>query len=402
MDLYYKEIKRNYLAIKEFEWSHDRLSLLESLTGLNWATDRLYLFCKLRLYARFLDYRKLFHQQEIGLCEEDFSALQVLAKQQRPNIKLEDPLWAYFRTTEILNMSPKAANTPSFLDDHLSYLESKVTDLEQEDFVDCVNYLLNYALQAVNRGNNRYDQPLFRAVVLIINRKYGEGWKPSKHVRLNDKIFSLTVTSALALEKRRNWRESLIYGIVPTSSGSFTVYDWVHQFLKVYSSRLKKDVRKATLDYCKLRIAFHEESYEDVAIYLDKLKDEDLKFYGRVRRIITLIAHYELRYRHGKRAHPAIRKFAFDVKGTLTALRMNYRDLEQRQQRLPVHVEHIKYFVEGYENLLDIRETIAPHQVGSQKRRQVLEARCTTALNTLEDFKHRYGDWLRTCLHELR
>ncbi|MEM9528568.1 MAG: hypothetical protein AAGA31_18285, partial [Bacteroidota bacterium] len=371
MDHYYDDIKRHYLAVKNFEWTHDRLSLSTNLAELNWASDRFYLFCKLRLYARYLDYSKLFPQREVGLSEEDFLALKLLAKQQREQIRREEPLWAYLRTTEVLKMSPTATDTPPLLGNHLSFLESNVRELDQEDYVDCVNYLLNYALQAVNQGNDDYDQQLFRAAVLIIDGKYGESWR-TRHIRLNDKIFTLVVTSALALQHRRNWRESLIYGITPPPEGSFTVFDWINQFLKAYSSRLKGEVRRATLNYCKLRIAFHQESFEDVAIYLSKIGKQDLKFYGHVLRIITLIAHYELRYRHGEKAHPGIRKYKFNVPDTLSKLKMNLRDLEDRQERLPLLQRHLEYFITGYENLLDIREQLTSLPKGSRRRQECL------------------------------
>ncbi|MEM9258140.1 MAG: hypothetical protein AAGA62_00755 [Bacteroidota bacterium] len=400
MDLYVDDIKKHYLAVKEFEWNHDRLTLLTNLAGLNWATDRLYLFCKLRLYARFLDYRKLFHQREIGLYKEDFSALKVLAQQERGRIKSEDSLWAYLRTTEVLNMDVTAENTPALLDDHLSFLESKVQKLDQEDYVDCVTYLLNYALQAVNRGHNQYDQPLFRAAVLVINRKYGESWK-TKHQRLNDKIFTLVVVSALTLQDRRNWSESLIYGITPLPDKTFTVFDWVDQYLKVYSSRLKKEVRKATLNYSKLRVAFHREAYDEVAGFLSKLADQDLKFYGHVLRIITLIAYYELRYCYGDKAHPGIRKYQFDVNDTLSKLKMNLRDLKDRQERLPLLQQHLEYFITGYENLLDIREQIDLLPKGSRQRQEKIRQLRLAALEQLVGFDHKNGDWLRNCLNEL-
>jgi len=393
------DLNQLYNEIKQEEWTKNKFDAVSGLSKLARYIDQATLLFGLRMQARFIVYGPLY-PGKLGVDEDNFKALLVLAEQRMDLIRATPILWAYWQSIELLKMSPSDPRMKHLLGDHLAYLFSHQATILKEDYIDNLSYLTNYCIRCLNEGNEDLRGLQFMATIRMVERKYGLTWDEDT-VCINQNLFLNVANGALLLKDRKNWVGVKMEGLELSEEGFFSVYDWIEEYLSFYTSRLPKNNQKSSVDYLKCRMAFHQEDFEGAAELLHEMSGLPFREFGMSRRRIEMMTYYELRYRHGGKAPRVIRKIESNVRKQVTNLKANIKDLEVRQNKLSSHAKNFSRFVEGYEALINLREGMEAYPRGHKKRSQLVAEVKSEWLSELADFSHESGEWLRKCFYEL-
>ncbi|MEL7162577.1 MAG: hypothetical protein AAFN92_17605, partial [Bacteroidota bacterium] len=318
-----------------------------------WKKDQVAFLFGFRAYARLITYGFVHKQSSIGLREDDFMSLWVAAKRRREQIEKVPVLKAYRSIIDLVRTDISELE-PGEVDRQITYLYGNQGRMDREDYVDCTSMLFNYCLRWANQGDTSLLSELLQLNIMTIDGKFGKQWSPRKDKsrRLSHSIFSNTALLALKANDRKDWRDTYMEVIELPVENEVSVYDWIDAYLKAYKSRVDEKHRSNIVAYVKLRVAIHREDFPLAARILSGLENCPYEFYGMTRRMLALITYYELRYCNGGKAHPAIRRLNINPESSLRNLKMNVRDLQQRQKTLLPHARNFQFFTDGYTDLL--------------------------------------------------
>jgi len=394
-----EEIRNGEDRLRRIEGSPQRHGPPDGMSEQAWIIDRGYLIYMLRLKARKIHYGLWSRKENIGLNEEDFYGMEAILKHRKEEVRKDHSLQSYLRVISALKLDPEDESTPLELEKALVYVIEKRPVLDREDYVYLSAYIMGYAGVALNKRQGDYESIVLRGQVSVIESKYGEGWKPTGQALAYRYLTNLAI-AAMNYAKKNRWR-GLSMDLVPDLGEERTVYDWIEDLLKAYSSRLAKEYRKPSKAYIRARAAFFQEDYVSAAKQLMLVADLGFEFFGQEIRRLRLMSFYELLYGQDRATRKLARKLEPNAKGTISSMRGHNHDLEKRQERQTVHIQHYKSFIDGFSALLSAREKADKLPEGSKERFSFLLAEKKRIVAQLNGYDHYSGKWLRSHIKAL-
>ncbi len=391
---YLEEIRNGEDELRRIEGAPQKHGPPNGMGEQAWIIDRGYLIYMLRLKARKIHYGLWARKENIGLNEADFYGMETILKHRKEEVRKDHSLQSYLRVISALELDPEDGATPLELEKALVYVIDKRPVLDREDYVYLSAYITGYAGAALNKRQGDYEAIALRGQMSVIESKYGEGWKPTGQTLAYRNLTNLAST-AMNYAKKNQWR-GLSMDLVPELGEERTVYDWIENLLKAYSSRLAKVYRKPSKAYVRARSAFFQEDYVNAAKQLILVADLGFEFFGQDIRRLRLMTFYELLYCQGSITRKLARKLEPNAKGTISSMRGYNQDLEKRQERQTVHIQHYKRFIDGFSALLSARERADRLPEGSKARFSFLLTEKKRILEQLKGYDHYSGKWLRS------
>lgn len=143
-----------------------------------------------------------------------------------------------------------------------SIVVSNIEHLEDSEFSDIIQYLINYSIKKINQSKDEYLDHLFDIYILYLKRIREKVFSP---IRFKN-IFLL----ALKMKK----------------------YEWAEKFIEDYGSKLPADQRETTIAYNKARLYYDIKQYDKVLDTLLNLHHDEVQF-NLISKVLIVKTFYE-------------------------------------------------------------------------------------------------------------
>ncbi|SER14667.1 hypothetical protein [Neolewinella agarilytica] len=390
-DLYASELEEAYEKIMQSEHVSETHIPPTGLSLVAWYADRITLLNGLRLYARFLSYPLAFNEKNVSLKSEDFNGLLATVARRLEQIKSEPPLYAYWRTTELVQLPREDADTPKLISEHTDYLLKHKEDLDLEDYIYSLSHLGNYCFAAINNQVPGYLKIAMDLAKYQIEGKYSTGVKGVK-CSLPSLLFISMMMIILLNDKKLDWTKVKMKGIEPNDS--FTLKDWTEAFIKAYRLKLHSSRRISCIAQCRMRRDFHLEDFVGAAKQIPLIDVSENDLIKLSTRRMELMIHDELIHAGNKLSAKAANKLGTNPPALVKTMRANINDLAKRKEIYLYHADHFMQWLDAFTDLRELRRHYE-NRPDSVERSQYLWEKRTTILAKLGDYRHISGEWLR-------
>lgn len=215
--------------------------------------DKFYFLQKLKYICNTLNYKAILGKTEFVEFEEEIISL--LEKSSL----LDDVLISFYRSIYFLLKWPEDElhfqNVKSLLGKHIARLENT-------EFSDIVQYLINYCIKKINQSSEVYLEELFEIYQLYLKNTKEKVFSP---IRFKN-IFLL----ALKMKK----------------------FEWAETFIEEYGHKLPKEQKETTIAYNKARLFYDTRQYDRVLDTILNLHHEEVQF-NLISKVLIVKTFYE-------------------------------------------------------------------------------------------------------------
>ncbi len=238
-----------FLYLQKRENIQTTLNIAASSNSL----DKFYFTQKLKYICNTLNYQAILGKAETVEFDED-----IILMIEKSSLK-EDVLIATYHSIYYLLKTPQEENkfhaSKELLLKHMSILENS-------EFSDILQYLINYCIKKINQSNADYFSELFDIYQIYLKK-------------IQEKVFSsirFKNIFLLALKMKK--------------------YDWAATFIDDYGHKLPKDQRETTIAYNRARLYYDLKQYDKVLDTLLNLYHDEVQF-NLISKVLIVKTFYE-------------------------------------------------------------------------------------------------------------
>ena len=236
---------------------HSKINLFNKLEAADYHLECFFITKKLENYCDYIGYKEgIAFDAEISLPPN------FLKYVENSNFIKEPSLKAYFLVSKMLTTPEETTHFLS-LKEHLEDNTTRFTLQELDVFY---THLKNYCIVKVNEGKVEYFSRLFEIFQTLLKEK----------IILKDGILS-----------PQNYKNITTVGL------HVKEYDWVENFIQIYTSYLPKAHRENALTYNLAKVYFSQKKYDLVIEQLREVEDKN-HVYALGGKLILLKTYYEL------------------------------------------------------------------------------------------------------------
>lgn len=270
-----KKKSTSYFFLKKIELEQGKRTNIQksgtrdkepNLLNLSHALDNFYFFEKLKLYANFLSYQMIIHDDVIGYQEEEFKLLHPILELVMSKKNLHPTIKLYFLLCQLLQISlPKiptnSAKELTLLKTIEELIDENLDNIPKGDLIEIYSHLTSYSIYQINNGEDFFKKGITYNHYLI---KLEE--ENNKDFSMNVGVYKNMVTLILKIQNIENCPLEFL------GHKYISVTNWAHQFADQYKKKLPKTDRKKYYHYCKALILFQEKEFYEAYLEIKDLE----------------------------------------------------------------------------------------------------------------------------------
>lgn len=238
-----------FLFLQQQENVQNTLNITASSSEL----DKFYFTQKLKYICNTLNYKAILGKAEYIEFEEEIINL-LKSSSLKENILISNYHAIYYLL--------KFPETEQYFYDAKHLLINHTDKLENSEFLDLVQYLINYCIKKINQSAEQYLNELFEIYQLYLKNMQEKVFSP---IRFKN-IFLL----ALKMKK----------------------FDWAESFIDTYGIKLPKEQRETTIAYNRARLYYDIKQYDKVLDTILHLHNDEVQF-NLISKVLIVKTFYE-------------------------------------------------------------------------------------------------------------